>query len=231
MRFLALLRKELRECLPWMLLAMIVLFVIGGFILRAQANERYYNFHHRQFSPNSLIQTYYLTHYSPLSPIGPLLFVIPIGLGLVLGLRQFWIPHFTKTWAFLLHRSTNRKNILAAKLTATSIALIISMGLVWIVFFWYASRPELFIFPQTLRVFIHGWIFIILGYMAYLGTALSGLSTTHWYTTKIFGLAFATIIIVTTIFQWSLICAFAVIGIGTVILLSQIFNLFLNREF
>ena len=231
MRFLTLLRKELRECLPWMLLAMIALFVIGGFFLRAQANDRYYNFHHRYFSPNSIIQTYYLTHYSPLAPIGPLLFVTPIGLGLVLGLIQFWIPHFTKTWAFLLHRSTNRKNILAAKLTATSIALITSMGLVWIVFYWYASRPELFILSQPLRVFIHGWIFIILGFVAYLGTGLSGLSAAHWYTTKIFGLAFATIVIVTTVSQWSLAIAFIVIIISAVILLTQIFDLFLNREF
>ena len=231
MRFLTLLRKELRECLPWMLLATIAFFAIGGYFLRAQVHYGYYDFHHRYFSPNSIIESYPLTHSSPLAPIGPLLFVIAIGLGSVLGLRQFWIPHFTKTWAFLLHRSTNRKNILAAKLTATSIALIISMGLVWIVLYWYAFRSELFILPPTERVFIHGWIFIILGFVAYLGTALSGLSTAHWYTTKIFGPAFATFVIITTISQWSLAIAFIVIIISAVILLIQIYDVFLNREF
>jgi hypothetical protein len=231
MRFLTLLHKELRECLPWMLLAMIILFAIGGFSLRAQVHYGYYDFHHRYFSPGSSIEPFYLTHSSPLAPIGPLLFVIPIGLGLVLGLRQFWIPNFTKTWPFLLHRSTNRKNILAAKLIASLIAFIISTGFIWIVFYWYASRPELFILPQTLRVLIHGWIFIILGFVTYLGTALSGLSTARWYTTKIFGLAFATIAIITTISQWSLAIAFIVIIISAIILLIQIFVSFQNREF
>ncbi len=85
--------------------------------------------------------------------------------------------------------------------------------------------------PQTPRVFIEGWILIMLGLVTYLGTALSGLSTANWYTTKIFGLAFATVVIFTTFSQWSLVWAFAVIAISAVILLSLIFDSFLRREF
>ncbi|GAI48504.1 unnamed protein product, partial [marine sediment metagenome] len=75
----------------------------------------------------------------------------------------------------------------------------------WVALYWYANRPEVFPIPQTVRVFIEGWIFIMLGLVTYLGTALSSLSTAKWYTTKIFGLAFATVIIVTTLSQWTLV--------------------------
>jgi len=230
MRFSALLRKELRECLPWMLLAAIVLIVFGGFFLRAEAyNES--DRHYSRLSAGTVVDHYQLTFYPTLNLTGPWLFFLSIGLGLVLGIRQFWIPHFTRTWPFLLHRSVSRKSILAAKLSAGTIAFVISLGPVWIGLYWYANRPEVFPIPQTVRVFIEGWIFIMLGLVVYLGTALSGLSTANWYTTKIFGLVFATVIIVTTLSQWTLVGIFAVIAVSVAILLVQIFDTFLRREY
>jgi len=89
----------------------------------------------------------------------------------------------------------------------------------------------LFIAPPTVRVFIEGWIFILLGLVVYLGATLVGLSRTKWYTTKIFALAFAAFIILMVFVQCRLAWAFAVIIIGVVILLSQIFDTFLRREF
>lgn len=230
MRFSALLRKELRECLPWMLLAAIVLLVFGGFFLRA---ETYYESdrHYSRLSAGTVVDHYQLTFYPTLNLTGPWLFCLSIGLGLVLGIRQFWIPHFTRTWPFLLHRSVSRKTILTAKLTAALVACVISLGPVWIGLYWYANRPEVFAIPQTPRVFIEGWIFIMLGLVAYLGTALSGLSTANWYTTKIFGLVLATIIIVTTLSQCTLAGIFAVIAVSIAILLVQIFDTFLRREY
>jgi len=81
------------------------------------------------------------------------------------------------------------------------------------------------------RIFIEGWLFVLLGLVVYLSTALTALSTARWYTTKIFGLAFATVIICATIFEWRLGWAFAAIIIGAVILLSQIIDTISNREF
>jgi len=230
MRFSALLRKELRECLPWLLLAAIVFLALGGFFLRAEA---YYEDFRRysRLSPGTAVDHYRLTYYPILRATGPWLFLSSIGLGLVIGVRQFWIPNFTRTWPFLLHRSVSRKTILAAKLTTASIAFVISIVPVWVGLYWYACRPEVFAIPPTFRVFIEGWIFITLGLVTYLGTALSGLSTANWYTTKIFSLAFATIVIVTIFSQWSLVWAFAVIAISVAILLSLIFDTFLRREF
>jgi hypothetical protein len=231
MRFPALLRKEFRESLPWLILAAIVLFAFGGFCLRAKAYQVDRNQYYTNLSPGSTVETYWLTRSSKLAATGMWLLLTSIGLGLTLGVRHFWMPYFTGTWPFLIHRSTSRKTILGAKLAGALIAFIISIGLVWICLYWYACRPELFIMPQTARVFIEGWIFIALGLVVYLGTALTGLSTARWYTTKIFGLAFATVIIIVTFTQWRFAWAFVVITIGVFILLSQIIDMFLNKEF
>ena len=231
MRFSALLRKELWESLPWMLLAAIILLAIGGFALRAQAYHGQLNWSYSPFSPGSVVDTYQLNRSYPLQATGPWLLITSIGLGLALGVRHFWIPHFTRTWPFLLHRSVSRQIILGAKLTAATVAFVVSLGSVWIGLYWYACRPELFTVPPPGRIFIEGWLFIVLGLVIYLGTALTALSTARWYTTKIFGLAFATLVICMIILQWRLSWAFAMVIIGVVVLLSQIINTFLSREF
>ena len=231
MRLSTLLRKELRECLPWMLLAAIVFLAFGGAFLRALAYDQGPYWYDPIFSRGTLVEAGRLAQRTPLFLTGPWLLCSSLGLGLVLGVRHFWIPHFTRTWPFLLHRSAGRKTILAGKLTAASIALAISLGLVWIALYWYAGQPEIFTVPQNSRVFIEGWIFIMLGFVTYLGTTLSGLSTAKWYSTKIFGLAFAAFVIIAVICQWRLVSAFATIIIGVLLLLSQIVDTFLNREF
>jgi len=231
MRFSTLLRKELRECLPWMLLAALVFLAFGGFFLRALAYDQRHYRYYPNFSAGTLVEPGQLTQHTPLLLTGSCLFCSSLGLGLILGVRHFWIPHFTRTWPFLLHRSAGRKTILAGKLTAASIALALSLGPVWIALYRYACQPEVFTVPQNFRVFIEGWIFIMLGFVAYLGTTLSGLSTAKWYSTKIFGLALAAIVIIAAILQWRLVSAFVTIVIGALLLLSQIVDTFLNREF
>jgi len=231
MRFLALLRKELRESLPWMLLAAIILLGIGGFLLREQANLGRPNWYYSSFTPGSVVEPYQLTRSSPLQMTGSWLFITSIGLGLVLAVRHFWIPHFTRTWPFLLHRSVSRQMILGAKLTAATVAFVVSLGSVWVGLYWYACRPELCEVPPPVRIFIEGWLFIVVGLVAYLVAALVDLSKARWYTTKIFGLAFATVVICIIFSQWRLSWAFAIVIIGIVVLLSQIIDTFLNREF
>ena len=231
MRFVALLRKELRESLPWMILAAIILLAIGGFLLREQANQGRPSWSYSSLSPGSAVDSYQLTHYSHLKMTGPWLLITSIGLGLVLAVRHFWIPYFTRTWPFLLHRSVSRQMILGAKLTAAIVAFVVSLGSVWVGLYWYACRPQLFMVPPPARIFIEGWLFIVLGLVAYLGATLVNLSTARWYTTKIFGLAFATVVMFMIILQWRLSWAFAMVIIGIVVLLSQIIDAFLNREF
>jgi hypothetical protein len=121
--------------------------------------------------------------------------------------------------------------ILASKLTAATIALIASLGTVWIVLYWYACRPELFSVPAPVRIFIDGWIYILLGLMVYLATALTGLSRTKWYTTRIFGLCFATLVLLFAIFQSKVLWAVLFIAFGIAILLFQVIDTFFKREY
>jgi hypothetical protein len=231
MRFSTLLKKELRESLPWMLLAAIAFFAMGGFFLWSEAYNASHYWRYSRLSPATILSYYDLSYHPEMMEMGNCLLLVSIGLGLVLGVRHFWIPHFTRTWPFLLHRSTNRQTILAAKLSAAAIAFVISLGSVWIVFYQYACREGAFAIPPTPRTFIEGWIFIMLGIVVYLATALSGLSRARWYTTKIFGLAFATIVIIWMFGQWRLISAFVMIVACAAILLLQIYDTFGEREF
>ena len=231
MRFLMLLRKELRESLPWILLVAIGFLAIGGFILRLEARYDRSTWHDWRFAPGSSISSYQLTHYSVLTLPGAWLFAVSIGLGLILGVQHFWIPGFTRTWPFLLHRSVGRMSVLGAKLAAATIGFVASLGFVWIAFYWYVCRPEVLPVPAPVRVFIDGWVFIVLGLVVYLATALTGLSRARWYTTKIFGLAFLTLILFATVVQCSPGWAFVVTVISIVVLLSQVIDRFLNREY
>ena len=230
MRFSALLYKELRECLPWMLLVAIVFIAVTSVLFQTETYSENNSYRLSRLSPGTVISRYMLTYYPAMNETGPWLFILSVGLGLVLGIRQFWIPNFTRTWLFLLHRSVSRNTILAAKLTATSIAFFISIVPVWVGIYWYVTRPEVFTVPPPLRFFIEGWIFIILGFVTYLGTALSGLNIAKWYTTKIFGILLALVIFI-TLSMWTLAGLLIALIVSAAILLLQIYQTFLRREF
>lgn len=234
MRSLALLKKELRECLPWMLLSAIFFVIVGGILLHQGNNIFIKVLFDNYYRPGEWLYTLMLLWYQfdfPLRFTGPLLWLVSIGLGLILGIRQFWVPNSTRTWGFALHRSVKRETILWGKLTAAAITFMLSLGTLWIIFYFYTSRFMFSSIPPTVRIFIEGWLIIFFGFVIYLGTALAGLSKARWYTTKVFPLAFVLVIIATTVSQWKLSTAFAVMLIGSLILLSQVINAFLNREF
>ena len=230
MKFLMLLRKELRESLPLILLAVIALVVIGGLALRLEMRSGRSAWHYSNLSPGVTANTYWFLQWSPLRISGSWLFVISIALGLALGVLHFWIPHFTRTWPFLLHRSVGKMTILAAKLTAAAIGCILPLGVVWLALYWYACRSNAFGIPVPVRVFIDGLILIALGLVVYLGTALAGLSRVRWYTTKIFGLAFAALVLFQTV-QCGLLWACVIMVVSIMILLSQVVDTFLKREY
>ena len=232
MRFLALLRKELRESLPWMLLAGLLLLAVGLLFLRDRASGNpYYWSYHSGLAPGETVNSHRLMEPSKLELPGLWLALIAPGLGLVLGVRQFWVPLFTQTWAFLLHRSVNRLTVFWAKLAATFLAFVVSLGLVWTGLYWYACRPGLFPLPEPTQVLVNGWIYIVMGLVVYLGTALSALSTARWYTSRIFGLAFATLATLVLINQWHPAWIAALMALIIVILLTQVIASFQTREF
>ena len=61
MRFLALLRKELRECLPWMLLAMVFFLVFGGLNIWSQMIQNHGINRYQVFSHGTDVALYEFT--------------------------------------------------------------------------------------------------------------------------------------------------------------------------
>ena len=175
MKFLALLRKEFREVLPWLLLAAIAFGCMGGFVLESRIRQfaRYPASWHfgsgRDLSTSSMIVT------SHLSQVGVILLMASAALGIALGARQYWLPGFTRTWAFELHRSTSRRTILLAKVVAAGFAMAVGLGLVWTLLFLYASRPGAMPYPPRLRHLAEGWVYVLLGLLVYFAVGVAGL--------------------------------------------------------
>jgi hypothetical protein len=229
MKFLMLLRKELRENLPWLLAAMAVFLLIGGLILHTESyrTKDLLESWKSGTAPNFFSSGCYL----PLSVVGVWLFLISVGLGIALGIRQFWLPGFMKTWGFETHRSVSRSLILWAKLSASAVIFVLAMGFLWTAFYLCARWPGVFLVPPPSRIFLEGWVFIVLGYVIYLGTALSGLSRAKWYTTKLFPPGFTLLLFLLITQQQQIGYAILFLTLGGFILLFQIINAFLCREF
>jgi len=235
MRFLALSRKELRESLPWLLLAGLLLLGVGLLILRSEARFARMDKQHwssrQALGPGEVVNTYALVRSPHLTMVAMWLAFIGPGLGLVLGVCHFWVPLFARTWSFLLHRSTSRMSILGAKLAAAILGLLISLGLVWTGLYWYACRPGLLPIPEPIQILIVGWVYIAIGLVVYMGTALSALSTARWYTTRIFGLAFAALAAFVILLQWHLGWVLVLTVLAIAILFVQTVAAFLSREY
>jgi hypothetical protein len=229
MRFFALLKKELRECLPWAISAAAFLLILGSLRIWDHM-QRDIGYQYRVFERYSEVY-YYDLQTRPLGDLGLLLFMTAVGLGLALGVRQFWVADFTGTWGFILHRSTRRTTILTAKICAGLISLIVAIGLVWSYLYWRANLPDYSPVPLPKRCFIQGWLVGGVGLIFYLAVGLVGLSKAKWYTTKMMGLGFAIWIFVTLTQQWMLWWGFGTLVIGVVVLLYLMWEKFLNREF
>ncbi len=229
MRFLALLKKELRECLPWAVSAAALLLIFGSLMLRPGPEYRL-EYQYRVFERYSEVYGYDFVKY-PIGDVGGLVFILAVGLGLALGVRQFWVADFKGTWGFTLHRSTRRTTILATKICAGLISLIAAIGLVWSYLYWRANLPDCLLVPPSKRHFIEGWLTVGIGLMFYLGAGLTGLSKAKWYTTKVMGLGFALWMLVTFTVQWTLGWSFGTLAIAVVVLLYLMWETFLKREF
>jgi hypothetical protein len=233
MRFFTLVKKELRECLPWMVCAAAFLLILGNLCLWNMAQRDIESqYQYRVLERYSEVQGYNLEQ-RPLGDVGLLSFITAVGLGLALGVRQFWVADFIGTWGFILHRSTRRTTILTAKICAGLISLIVAVGLVWSYLYWRANLPGYLpiLLALTKRHFIEGWLIVGTGLLFYLGIGLAGLSKARWYTTKVMGLGFALWMFLTLMEQWTLWWEFGTLAIAVVVLFYLMWETFLNREF
>ncbi|MHC5083123.1 MAG: hypothetical protein ACYTET_04205 [Planctomycetota bacterium] len=234
MKFAALLKKELRICLPWLLLCMVVFVVIGSIMMHGMTLNNAHRINYGPYHENYINEhysSYSFTLQSPIVEFAGLILVLSLALGLVLGFLQFFLPGLSKTWAFTIHRSINPQAIIWSKFTAAAITFGISLGLLWTLFYSYAAVPGRFYIPVFFRTYLEGWVYIFAGLITYWGTALSAVSTTRFYTTRLLGLTIATFLIILLLWQPSIAHAVMWTVIGAFILIIQIIHTFLTREF
>lgn len=217
------------ESFPWLLLAATIVLLVGSFMYKLDYRWDYNKF--TVYKSDDSINYYDLFKVSSLAIPAVWLTFTAIGLGLALGVRQFWMPSFKHLWAFELHRSVQRHIVLLAKIIIAAAAFVLSLGVVWIaLYILYASKPFLDYKLPAERNLYEGFLLIGYGFVVYLATALVGLNTTRWYTTRGFPFGFAIIIIFAATCPY-LYMSLIVLIVGCAILLLQIFDTFLNREF
>jgi len=229
MRFLALFKKELREAVPWLILAALLLLAISWFMIHMKAYDQsrwYYN----AISNGKVIDTYMIFRTDIMLESAILMFFTSIGLGLAVGIRHFWVPDFTRTWQFLIHRSATRSLILSAKLTAAATVLL-CLSIAWLLLAGYAYLSERVIIPPESGIVGMGIFYAYLGFIVYLGTALCALTTTRWYTTRMFGLFFVFIMYMLILSQMKFTFAFLSTVFFLAVLIVQIYETFLQKEF
>ena len=229
MRFLILLKKELRESVPWIVLAVLSLLSISWFMIRMKTFDlgRW----HYNVPPNgTMISQHMIFRTDILQESAVLMFFTSLGLGLILGIRHFWVPGFTGTWQYLIHRSVSRTVIVTAKLAAAAI-LMLCLLMAWLLLARYTHASGRVIIPPESGIVGLGIYYTCLGFIVYLGTALCALTRARWYTTRMFGLLFIFIMFLLILSQTSIVFVlFSTVFIFAV-LIVQVYVTFLQKEF
>jgi ABC-type transport system involved in multi-copper enzyme maturation permease subunit len=216
MKFGALVYKEIRECMPFAIGIAAILIAIGFTII--------------QMANLAAEQGKFIFSGGEIEALGVWLLVFSVVLGIILALRQYHTEFSAKTWGFLLHRSVNRGTILLAKLFTGLLCFIPIMIILWSFYIYTYDRP-FFQTPPTIRIFWKGLLFIVFGYVSYLAIAMAVLNKAKWYTTKMLSVAFGVWMFLMAAIHWRLLGAWIIIAATAAILLVQIADAFLNREF
>ncbi len=225
-------RKELWHNKLWMALALgfILLFTT---VIYAERFDKIKHYGTKNYAVNSPINIWDL--YNDRSTVmdirsfSAIYFFAAAGLGILVGINQFWVPFFTNTWKFTLHRPVKRGKMLALMMLSAAFMIALIAGGSWTVL-WFKARSA-FELPPTTMALAEGWLFTLEGFMAYLAVALAALSQERWYTTKLYPLLFA---LLGWIVMWTNItftAAFITAGIYMAIVIPLIYRKFETREF
>jgi hypothetical protein len=228
-----LVKKELRECLaPVLILGLIWLCLIGFYIRTIdQYNLGDYSGLIRQLEPGTQASDYALYHKFAVPEFGPWLLCLSGLLGLSLAGVQFWMPLWTRTWGFLIHRACSKNQILVSKLLTGLLIFIIVMGLPWMFLVNTCERLKDIAVPGNPRIVWEGWLYILIGFSLYLGAALSALRSERWYTTRLFPMAFPVLLLAATVSWVNLFISFAILATGLALLVLMLNHTFSWREF
>ncbi|MFI4913370.1 MAG: hypothetical protein ACIAQZ_17060 [Sedimentisphaeraceae bacterium JB056] len=158
-----------------------------------------------------------------------LYFFSAAGLGILVGVSQFWVPFFTNTWKFTLHRPIKRSAALTLMLLSAAFIIALIAGGSWTIL-WLKAKSQ-FTLPPTTGALAEGWLFVLEGFVAYLAVALAALNQHRWYTAKFLPLLFA---FLTWIVMWTTVSftgAIMAAGIYILIVMPLIYRKFETREF
>ncbi|HOQ04376.1 MAG TPA: hypothetical protein PKY88_04100 [Anaerohalosphaeraceae bacterium] len=231
MKYLALLRKEIRECLPWVLLAAGILFVFGFQMLLNNPIQSIIFPYHLDDQANETIESAYLFRPSTVASVGSILLFISLCLGAALSIRQFWFPSFTRTWAFLLHRNITRTAVFLVKITAAVLGFVLSILSIWTLLFLYSVFAADYSPPPMPHVWLEGLFLISQGLVVYFASSLSSVLTAKWYTTRLFPVIFVFMSLYFCFYPKTPALNFLCTGLSMLILALPLWQEFRNRQF
>jgi hypothetical protein len=108
---------------------------------------------------------------------------------------------------------------------------MLCLSLAWLLLAGITGISERIIIPPDSGIVGLGIFYAYLGFIVYMGTALCAITKARWYTTRMFGLFFVFIMFLAILPQTSFVHAFFITVIFFVVLIVQIYEIFLQREF
>ncbi len=231
-RFMALLRKELRESLPLMSATFLLFVVFSTYSIRITISQGANDYiRHQNIQAGQFMGLFYLFHGYYLHEMAFWIQLTAVFSGLGLGIVHFGVPSITRTWSFLIHRSTKRLSILTAKFLTALITFVLAIGIVWCWVYWYSQQIRLSSFPPHHRVLVEGWIYLAMGCLVYLATALSALNAARWYASKFAPFGFVFLVYAAVVTQGHIPTALMIQGLGIGLLLIQLAHTFNTKAF
>ncbi len=216
----ALLKKDLRECLPWLLPVLLILLAVGVEETTTRSWER-------TWSPYGGYGLWVRPDSRVCATAG-VLFVGTLLLAGILAVRQFLIPSVSGEWGFLLHPA-GRRTVLRSRLT-TGLVSLLSLGGVWTGVFMRTLSPGVLQAPPPIDALAVGWVSVGWGCVFYLAVSLAVLVGGAWWGRKSAPLAFALIALLAAL-GLGITAAGVTAVVAFALLLPQLLWEFNAREF
>ncbi len=220
MSFAAILKKDLRECLPWLAAAVLIVLTLGSGELLVRGHARAADDY--RWSPVSVNVD------SKLLATGGILSVCSLLLAVAMAFRHFFVPAIAGEWGFLVHRA-GRPAVLAGKVLAGFLSQVL-LGCAWSALFAVASRAGVLPLPPSPTTLAAGWISVAWGVAFYLGLSAGVMSSGGWYGRKTLAPAFVPIMLAVSIGMRPTVAGIVAVTVAA-LLLPQLIHRFNSREF
>jgi hypothetical protein len=114
---------------------------------------------------------------------------VSIGFAIALGLKQTVGESWRGTWLLLLHRTLNRRNVIAAKLAVGTVVYLLVSAVPILVYALWAATPGTHPSPFCWWMTVPSWMAWLIITMCYYAAFLTGLRPGRWLGTRMLPLA------------------------------------------